>query len=108
MGVQRHRAPLSGCWPCTAGGHGPGVDGTSAFLEATLAALAAPQELAAAAAPRMPAHTLRILAQVASHDPLLLMALGTTKEARAPRAAACPCLRRGEPWRPPCSPVREG
>ncbi len=52
-------------------------------MEATLAALAAPQELAAAAAPRMPAHTLRILAQVASHDPLLLMALGTTKEARA-------------------------
>jgi hypothetical protein len=82
--------PLCGLWACTAGGHGSGADGASAFLEATLAALAAPQELAAAAAPRMPAHTLRILAQVASHDPLLLMALGTTKEARARAARPAP------------------
>lgn len=54
------------------------------FLEATLAGLAAPAELAAAAAPRIPAHNLRILAQVAARDPMLLMAIGTTKEARGP------------------------
>ncbi|KAK9842567.1 hypothetical protein WJX81_006471 [Elliptochloris bilobata] len=82
----------SGSFASSSGGGGGGGaeaigDSVSAgegdFLEATLAELAAPGELAAAAAPRMPAHNLRILAQVAAHDPLLLMAIGTTKEAVA-------------------------
>lgn len=76
-GAPENGAPLGAAkGPGSGSGPGSGV----AFLEATLAELAAPRELAAAAAPRMPAHNLRILAQVAAHDPLLLMAIGTTKE----------------------------
>ena len=70
-------------------GSGSGSGSGAAFLEATLAELAAPRELAAAAAPRMPAHNLRILAQVAAHDPLLLMAIGTTKEVRCTEKCFC-------------------
>lgn len=71
-------------WVRETAGISGAVGDDGGFLEATLAGLAAPAELAAAAAPRIPAHNLRILAQVAARDPMLLMAIGTTKEARGP------------------------
>ena len=80
-GAQENGAP-QGAGEGPGSGSGPGSG--APFLEATLAELAGPRELAASAAPRMPAHNLRILAQVAAHDPLLLMAIGTTKEVRCP------------------------
>ena len=62
-------------------GAAAGLDGDGGFLDRLLPGLASPAELAAAARPRLPAQTIRVLAQFA-HNDLLLASMGVSKEAR--------------------------
>lgn len=62
---------------------GTGAEGEDGgLLERLLGSLAGPAELAAAAAPRLPPQTLRVLAQFA-HNDLLLASMGISREVRA-------------------------
>ena len=58
-----------------------GDDYCGGFLDRLLPSLASPAELAAAARPRLPAQTIRVLAQFA-HNDLLLASMGVSKEVR--------------------------